>query len=294
MSCYDAHFIILKMKAIIDGSVSVLPINNERYISFTVTINRPNKKDFTKYISFRFIDSFKFMQSSLDKRSAYLHSDQLTNLKSEMISTYNNDQIGLMYCKGVFPYDYVDSWSKYDDEMLPTQEQSYSKLTESHISDSDYNYAKLVWEAFNNIQDLGPYSDLYLKIYVMLLADVFDNFRDTCHQIYKLDPAHYFTAPGLSWDAMLKFTKVKIQLLTDVDMFMFVEQGLRGGISQCSQRHAKANNKYMGEDYDPSKPDEYLVYLDANNLYGWAMMQCLPLSGFEWMADPNIDVFNTR
>ena len=120
-----------------------------------------------------------------------------------------------------------------------------------------------------------------MKTDVALLADVFENFRKLCLQQYGLDPAHYFTSPGLSWDALLKKTGVELELFTDHEMHLFVERGIRGGISMVSKRYAKANNPLVS-DYDPSKPNSYIMYLDANNLYGWAMSKPLPKSGFKW------------
>ena len=121
-----------------------------------------------------------------------------------------------------------------------------------------------------NIKTMGKYHDLYLKSDVLLLADVFENFGKTCLQYYKLDPYHHFTSPCLSWDAMLKMTNIKLELMTDVDMFQFIEKGMCGGVSYIANRYGKANNKYM-EEYDEKAPSKYIMYLDANNLYGWAM-----------------------
>ena len=126
-----------------------------------------------------------------------------------------------------------------------------------------------------------------MKSDVLLLADVFENFRKTCFKYYKLDPCHYYTAPGLAWDACLKLTKQELQLLTDYDMLMMFEKGIRGGISHISKRSAKANNKYM-KNYDKNQPSTYIQYFDANNLYGWAMSQKLPTHGFKWMKDIDI------
>ena len=105
------------------------------------------------------------------------------------------------------------------------------------------------------------------------MADVFENFRNICCEHYNFNPAHYFTAPGLAWDAALKVTGVELELLSDMDMLLMVEKGIRGGVSMTSNRYGKSNNKY-------SKPQKYITYLDANNLYGWAMSKPLPTHDF--------------
>ena len=115
----------------------------------------------------------------------------------------------------------------------------------------------------------------------LLLTDVFENFRNICIKVYELDPAHFLTARELAWHACLKKAKIKLELLTDVDMLLMVEKGIRGGICHAIYRYAKANNKYM-KNYNKDKEVSFLQYLDANNLYGWAMSQKLPVSGFKW------------
>ncbi|XP_018307240.1 DNA polymerase-like [Mycetomoellerius zeteki] len=190
--------------------------------------------------------------------------------------------------KGVFPYEYVDCIEKLEETELPSRELFYSSLTGDTVSESDYAHAVNVWQRFS-IQTLGEYSDLYLKTDVLLLADIFENFRDSFVASYGLDPTYYYTLPGFTWDAMLKHTRVNFELLTDVDMVLFIERGIRGGLSQCSNRYARANNKYM-QSYDPSKPSTYLMYFDVNNLYGWAMCQPLPYADFRWVDD--VDNFN--
>jgi len=120
-----------------------------------------------------------------------------------------------------------------------------------------------------------------VKTDVALLADVSENFRNLCQEQYGLDPAHYYTSPGLSWDAFLKKTGVELELFTDLEMHLFLERGMRGGISMVSKRYAKANNPLVS-DYDPSKPNKYIMYLDADNLYGWAMSKPLPKRDFKW------------
>ena len=136
---------------------------------------------------------------------------------------------------------------------------------------------------------MGDYHNHYLKKDVLLLADVFEKFISTCIKHYELDPCHYFSFPGLSWDAMLKMTDVKLEKISDIDKYLFIEKGLRGGISYIAKRYAKANNKYMN-DYDPKKQSTFISYLDMNNLYGWAMSEYLPYERFKWLK--NIDEFN--
>ena len=156
----------------------------------------------------------------------------------------------------------------------------YIKLNDEHITEDEYAHAQKVWETFK-CNTLRDYHDLYVKTDVALLADVFENFRNLCLEQYGLDPAHYFTSPGLSWDALLKKTGVNLELFTDLEMHLFAERGIRGGISMISKRYAKANNLLV-PDYDASKPNNYIIYLDANDLYGWAMSKPLPKSGFKW------------
>ena len=157
----------------------------------------------------------------------------------------------------------------------------------SGVSDQDYEHACKVWRDFG-VRNLGEYHDLYLRTDVILLANVFESFRKVCLDNYGLDPAHFYTAPGLAWKACLKKTGMRLDLLLDPDMLLMVEKGIRGGITQSFQRWAQANNPHMGSEYNPDAPTRYLQYLDANNLYGWAMSQPLPTRGFQW-ADVHPD-----
>ena len=201
-------------------------------------------------------------------------------------SMFKNKKLELMARKGVYPYDYMDSFDKFNSQ-LPSKEDFYSILNDKHIKNEEYEHAKNVWNTFN-LKNMGEYHDLYLKSDILLLVDVFENFRNTCFEYYKRDPCHYFTSPGLSWDAMLKMTDIKLELITDIDMFQFIEKGMRGGISYIANRYGEANNKYM-KNYDKNKPSKYIMYLDANNLYGWAMSQYLPTGGFKWLKQNKID-----
>ena len=163
----------------------------------------------------------------------------------------------------------------------------------SNTSNKDYQHTQKVWSAFS-IHDLGEYHDLYLKTDVILLANVFEAFRDTCLEHYGLDPAHFYTSPGLAWKACLKKTGVKLELLTDPDMLLMFERGIRGRITQAVYRYAKANNAYMDKRYNPKEESSFLQYLNANNLYGWAMSQPLATGGFKWIRNVDINELAKR
>ena len=220
------------------------------------------------------------MSSSLDRLVSNLPKDKFiyTDLEFKDLEHF---QLELLKKKGVYPYSYMDSFNKFEETELPNKKGFFNDLNNTAISDSEYQHAREVWDTFK-IKNLGEYHDLYLKTDVLLLVDVFENFRDKCLNIFGLDPCHYFTSPGLSWDAALKKTKVKLDLITDIDMILFIEKGMRGGISYIAHRHAKANNKYL-PDYNPELEDSYLIYQDANNLYGWAMCKRLPTGNFKWL-----------
>ena len=149
----------------------------------------------------------------------------------------------------------------------------------SSISEDDYQHAQKVWKEFG-IRDLGDYHDLYLRMDVVLLSNMYEAFRDTYLRHYSPDPVHFYTSPGLAWKACSKHTRIKLELLTDPEMLLMFEQGIRGGITKAVRKYAAANNPYMGDKFDPNEDTTYLQYLDANNLYGWAMSQPLPTGGF--------------
>lgn len=221
------------------------------------------------------------------------------NLKEEGVTYFKNfrrefgcdEKALLLLRKGVYPYEYVDRKERFDDTQLPEQNAFYNHLRKSHISDNEYQHAQSVWKTFK-LQDLGSYHDLYLKTGVLLLADCFERFRDICESFYSLDPCHFHTAPGLSWQAALKMTKVKLKLLTDPDMYLFFERAIRGGMSVIAHRHVKANNPYIPENYDQSAPNTYMLYADCCNLYGKALASFLPTGGFQWLAEREIDTFD--
>ena len=230
LSGYDAHFIIKEIASAFEGSIDVLPITKEKYISFTKHVkDTADRSDSRSDIKLRFIDSYKFLTTSLEKLASFLSKDKLKIVRSKFSALSVHD-FELLTRKGVFPYEYVDCVNKLQDTRLSPRESFYSSLTGDTVSESDYSHAANVWHRFS-IRTLGEYSDLYLKTDVLLLADIFENFRDSCIASYGLDPAYYYTLPGFTWDAMLKHTRVNFELLTDIDMVMFIERGIRGGLT---------------------------------------------------------------
>ena len=284
---YDSHFIMQQIGEIAKKHV----YENKKGEECRMDINCiPNNME--KYMAFMlgkhllFLDSFQFMSSSLDNLTKNLPDDAFIFTQQE----FTGEQFNLMKQKGTYPYDYMDSFQKFNDTQLPIKKDFFSILYNQHITHEQYDHAQTVWNTFN-LKTMGDYHDLYLKSDTLLLADIFENFRKTCLQYYKLDPCHYFSSPGLSWDAMLKMTKIKLELMTDIDMFQFIEKGLRGGVSYIANRFSEANNKYM-ENFDENKPSKYIMYLDANNLYGWAMSQYLPTGNFKWLTKEQINKTN--
>ena len=277
MRGYDSHFIMQEIGSITkqqQTDINAIPNNMEEYMAFMSG----------KHLVF--LDSFQFMSSSLDRLAANLPVDAFKYTSH----AFQGKKLDLMKHKGVYAYDYMDSEEKFNDQQLPSKDMFYSLLTDEGITDDSETHAQRVWNTFK-MKTMGEYHDLYLKSDILVLADVFENFRKICLQYYKLDPCHYFTSPGLSWDAMLKMTNVQLELMTDIDTFQFIEKGMRGGISYIANRHGKANNKYI-TGYDPQKPSKYIMYLDANNLYGWAMSQSLPIRGFKCLSQKKIEKIN--
>lgn len=234
LSGYDGHYLINDLANSFEGQIKLIPLNKEKYISFTKYIDDLD-------VSLRFIDCFRFMSSSLDKLvKTMVDLPLLKNQFSELTPR----QLELLSKKGVFPYEYLDSMGKLDETKLPSIDKFYSSLTGSRISKEDYQHALTVFKEFN-CKNLSDYLQLYLKGDVILLADVFQKFSEKCLQIHGVDPRRYVSAPGVAFDAMLKKTKIELELLTDVDKIMFIERGIRGGLSRASNRFSKANNKFL-------------------------------------------------
>ena len=285
---YDVHLFIREL-AKHTSHMGVIAKNVEDYISFSIKVDKYVDRDgneHPKEIELRFIDSFKFMSSSLD---SLVNNLAKGGHKFWGFEEYSDKQHELLIRKGIYPYEYMDSWNRFNETRLKSKDiYKYSNLYMCEVGDSEYKHAHNVWREFR-IRNMGEYHDLYLKTDTILLDNVFESFRSVCIENYGLDPAHFYTAPGLAWKARLKKTGIRLKLLLDPDMLLMFERGIHGGITQSVHRWAAANNPYM-EEYDSSKPTKYLQYLDANNLYGWVMSQPLPTSGFKWnkrSEDPN-------
>ncbi|XP_050427704.1 uncharacterized protein LOC126837795 [Adelges cooleyi] len=246
-------------------------------ISGLLQTNTPIK--FTDTEAQRFLDSCRFTPSCLSALTTDLAKAGLSNFR-ETAKVFCPEDMPLVTKKGVFPYSFVDDWSKLEVTSLPAREQFFNSLTGKHISIKDYEHALQVWNHFK-CKTLGEYSDIYMKVDIMALTDVFEQFRNLCMDTYNLDAVFYFTSPGLSFDAMLKHSMVHLDLLNDYEMVLLIENGIRGGLIQACTRWAKANNpKTPG--YNPDKPNTWLVYQDATNLYGYAMSRYMPSGSFQW------------
>ena len=294
---YDGHIIMNELGNICAShpsmEINAIAKNMEDYLSFSVKLTtetgkrRQDGSSATQSYKIRFIDTCQFLPSSLDMLASSLHEDQFVSMKRN----FSKMEIEKLTRKQVYPYDYMSTWKRFEETRLPQQTDFYNILTNSNLSDKDYQHASDLWNHFN-IQNLGEYHDLYLTTDVLLLADVFENFRSTALKNYRLDPVHYITLPSFALDAMLKKTDENLQLLTDPDMYAFFESGTRGGISVIGHRFARANNKYL-DDFDATIQSSYNMYLDVNNLYGTAMREELPYSDFEWVDESklaNLDV----
>ena len=208
---YDSHFII-REHGFDDKNIHVIPNSSKIYIYLLVEV--------APRFNIKFVDTFRFMASSLSELAENLLEDK--SRFKETLKLFSNKTFDLVTRKGVFPYEYIDSWSKLNETRLPSKSAFYNSLKNEEINNNDYSHAKKIWKVFN-IKTLGEYSDLYLKTDVTILTDVFENFRDLCLSTLSLDSAHYMTAPGFAFDYMLQYTKVKLEHLKDYDFYLFLK-----------------------------------------------------------------------
>ena len=255
---YDSHLIFSVVHKF-NLKINVIQNGLEKHKAFFLNKNLP------------FIDSMQFTNSSLDKLDKNLSDEDFKYLVEE----FDSKHLKILKQKGDYPYEYMNSFKKFDEDKLPARKYFFSstkkgkidndgKISDGHISIENYLMCEKIWNKLE-MKNMGDYHDRYLKKDVLLLADVFE--RCTCLKHYELDPCHYFSSPGFSWDAMLKMTKIELEKISDIGKYLFIEKGTKGGVSYIAKRYAKANNKYMN-DYDPEKPSTFITYLDKNNLLG--------------------------
>jgi len=298
---YDSHFIIplLSKYGQQDCEISAIPNNEQKYISFSKKLKfKHNGKNITYEL--RFIDTFAFMASSIEtlgeniKKECFnkdktIDFEKLKKCFPNLASHFTkNEQLDMMTQKGIYPYEFMNNYNKMFVDKLPPIDRFYSSLHKERCKPEDYERAKKVWQMFDCKQFID-YHNLYLTVDVLLLADIWENFRNVCYKIYELDPNYYHTAPSLSWDAMMKHCTENdktfaLELINDPDMYLMFEQGIRGGLSQISKRYAKANHPEL-KDYNKDEALSYILYLDANNLYGYGMSAYLPYSDFKWNVE---------
>ena len=296
MKGYDSHHILKHLSPMFEENpdelaelheIDVRASNTEKYIGFRMG-------------ALRFLDSLQFLNASLNTIVSNLTKDGLDNLHHTK-RHFKDEELHLVSRNGIFPYSWFDDEAKMVETRLIPRDKFFSNLTEEGVSEEDYSHAQTVWEKFG-MTTLKEYHDLYLMTDVLLLADVVQQFRGLVKREYDLDPLHYYTAPGFSWDAMLKLTTTSLygekttrhlDLITDSDQGLFIEKGIRGGISMISHRYAVANNPEI-PDYDASKPINWLQYLDANNLCGWTMMQPLPERNFRFLSEKEVVDFDVN
>ena len=192
---------------------------------------------------------------------------------------------------GVYPYDYMNNVDRFKEEQLPDRAAFFRHLTNTECTDANHQHAVDVWKKFQ-CKSMLDYHDLYLKTDVLLPADVFESFRTATLKTLGFNPAYYVSGPQLSWGFMMGMTRRQLTLLSDPEMFNMLNANLRGGITMISKRYAKANNKYLEDAFDPTVPSSFILYLHANNLYGYAMSQPLPYYEFTWMTEDECNLID--
>ena len=276
---YDGHLIVHSFHKFPQREIKVIGQSMERYLQVA----------WGKNIVFR--DSLQHLSSSLEKLVESLlkvGEQKFQHLSYMANARYCRDgesmDLNLITRKGVFPYEYLSDMKVLDENSLPPREAFTSRLCSSEITNADYEHAQKVWKKFQ-CKTMRDYLELYLLTDVCLLADVFETFRETSKEAYDLDPAYFVSAPQLAWNAMLRFIKRPIHLITDAEMYRMIQPAVRGGICHASVRYARANNKYMGSRYRPEEESSFILYIDATNLYGLAMSQPLPDNDFTWLSE---------
>jgi hypothetical protein len=251
---YDVHHVVREgLQAMTHWSISVIPLTFEKYL--TLQARFPLRIDASCHCLLSFIDSFQFLNSSLAK---------LVEICPSMNYTTKAVPESMIHGKGVFPYGYLTSISVLDETRIPHREAFFDNLSQTHISEDDYQRAQKAWNDFE-CRTMKDYMLAYLKMDVHQLADIFENFRLLTLQEDGLDPAHYFSTPGLSWDAAFKHSHTQIDLLLDEEQYNFFERGRRGGMTFVNKHYAKRNSLDDGTEYNPDLPHVELLYIGKEN-----------------------------
>lgn len=281
---YDSHLIVPAFTAFKETKLQVIGQGLEKYLTLT----------WDDHIAFK--DTLQFLGGSLEALVDCLLKSGRHNFKrlqEGFAATTDEEGITLLLRKGIYPYDYMSNEKRFEEDRLPPREAFHSRLVGRECSEEDYAHAQCVWQKFD-CKTMLDYHNIYLKCDVLLLADVFESFRQTTMNSFGLDPAYYVSAPQLSWDCMMRMTGCELTLLNDPAMFALLNDNLRGGISVITKRYAKANNKYMGAAFNPDERSSYIFYMDANNLYGWAMSEPLPFDEFTWVSAEECEQIDWR
>jgi hypothetical protein len=282
---YDSHIIFRNLNKKVDiEEPKVVAKNIEKFVSFSIG-------------ELYFKDSMQFLSSSLDKLTENLAAkaadgqrlkDVFPNLHDYYQDKWSHlpeKAFEMLTRKGVYPYSYMNDFERFEETSLPEKSMFYNDLKKKDISDKDFAFIHELWDTFQ-LKTLGDLHDLYMETDVLLLTDIFEEFRNFSLLKYRLDPAHFNTAPGLSWSAALLHTQQRLEIPTDPDMHLFFDAGLTGGASQVAEPYAKANHEGFSN-FDTDVLRAYIAMFDANNQYGWAMSQYLPTHGFRWLEwDP--------
>ncbi|XP_055938352.1 uncharacterized protein LOC129989243 [Argiope bruennichi] len=274
---YDSHLLLKHMSPEFAHQIDIIPTNSQKFTSFTLD----------NYI--KFIDSYAFLDSSL---SSLVEILKISEHRFDIFDSFfqNKTNRNLLKQKGFFPYSYFSSKDILKQKTFPPHEAFFNILTNSNITKKEYKHALRVYQEFHckNFQD---YLELYQNTDTILLAEVFQSFRQTSMMHYHLDPAHFLTIADLTWHSGLKFTGQELKLLSNVEDYVLLETQMRGGICFLGQRYAQANNPYLSC-YNPDEPTNYIVNLDVNNLYGHCMSEYLPVGDFRWLSPEEIAVFD--
>ncbi len=273
-SAYDVHHLIAHLHNNSDRKISCIPHTSEKYMAFYID-------------NFKFLDSFHFLSSSLSELSKTLKKEQCGMMKDIF-----GEHFEMLLEKSIYPYTYASEELMSATE-LPPKSMFFNDLTEENITDEEYARAKLIWDKME-IKTFAEWHRLYLTSDVVILATLMERFRSICKSTMKLDPLHYVSLPGLSWDAMLSTNNIEIELIQDVDQFQTIESAIRGGVSGIYNKYLKANNRYLPETYDSDKDTSYILYLDAVNLYAVGLSSLLPQGGFRTLSDEEIKYFNIQ